>query len=87
MSSTTSSIVGRVIDAQGNPVAGANVAITGGSQPHKDIGAMTNSDGVFRLGGMRPGSYDVMARKSTATGYAQVEVSAASPTDVEITLG
>jgi len=86
MSSTTGSIVGRVIDANGNPVSGVNVAVAGGAQPHHDIGATTNSDGVFRLGGMLPGSYDVMAHKSTMTGSAQVEVSAASPSDVEITL-
>ena len=86
MSSTTGSIVGRVIDADGNPVSGVNVAVAGGTQAHRDIGATTNSDGVFRLGGMLPGSYEVMARKSTMTGSAQVEVLAASPTDVEITL-
>lgn len=86
MSSTTGSIVGRVIDAHGNPVSGVNVAVAGGTQPHHDIGARTNSDGIFRLGGMPPGSYEVMAHKSAMSGSAQVEVVAASPTDVEITL-
>lgn len=86
MSSTTGSIVGRVIDADGKPVSGVNVAIAGGTQPHRDIGAMTNADGEFRLGGMLPGSYEVRARKSAMTGSVQAEVVGASPTDVEITL-
>ena len=85
MSSTTGSIVGRVIDTNGNPVSGATVAIAGGTQPHNDIGAITNPDGEFRLGGMLPGSYDLMVRKGT-TIHAQVEVLGAEPTNVEIEL-
>lgn len=85
MSATSGSITGRVIDAEGQPVSGATVAITGGTQPFPDIAAVTNSQGAFRFGGMQPGSYDLEVHKGTATGQAQVVVSA--PTNVEIQIG
>jgi hypothetical protein len=67
-------------------VTGAAVAVTGSSQPHRDIAAMTTTDGRFRFGGMRPGSYRVTVRAGNSTRSAEVVVSAGAPVDVEIRL-
>lgn len=79
-------IAGRVVASAGTPVAGATVAIVGGSQPYRDVAAVTAADGRFRLGGLRPGDYRVEARASGATGSAQVTVSAGAGAEVEIRL-
>lgn len=86
MSPVTGSIAGRVVDAARNSVSGATVAVTSSSQPHRDIAAITTGDGVFRMGGMRPGSYVLEARKGTSIGGAHVDVAAGPPTNVEIRL-
>ena len=86
MSLATGSIAGRVFDAGGNPVAGATVAIASSSQPHRDIAAITTGDGVFRLGGLRPGAYVLEGRHGTSRGGAHVKVGVGVPTDVEIRL-
>jgi hypothetical protein len=79
-------IAGRVVASTGTPVAGATVAIVGGSQPYRDGAAVTAADGRFRLGGLRPGDYRVEARASGVTGSAQATVSAGAGADVEIRL-
>jgi hypothetical protein len=86
MSPAAGSIAGRVVDAAGNSVAGATVAVTSGMQPFRDIAAITSGDGVFRLGGISPGSYVLEARKGASVGEAQVSVTASQPASVEITL-
>ena len=53
---TTGAMSGRVIDAQGLPVPGATVSVTG-SQGVK--GAVTNTDGRFAVPFLTPGQYDV----------------------------
>jgi hypothetical protein len=86
MCPATGLIAGRVVDAAGNSVSGATVAVTSAVQPARDIAAITTDDGVFRLGGMRPGSYVIEARKGISVASAQVDVTAGGPAFVEITL-
>lgn len=80
------SIAGRVVDASGKPVAGASVAVTGSLQPHRDIAAITSSDGSFRFGGMQPGSYRLAARARQSQQSADVVVPANAEVGVEIRL-
>lgn len=75
-------ISGRVVNADGQPVAGVTVTIEESSQPHRDIGAVTGPDGSFRLHGLRPGSYMLAADGATA----RVELTWANAT-VEIRRG
>jgi hypothetical protein len=79
------SIVGRVLGAAG-PVPGATVAVVAGSQPHRDIAAITSADGTFRFGKMLPGTYRVEARSKGSVRSAEVTVTAGAPADVEIRL-
>ncbi|MCW9708379.1 TonB-dependent receptor [Fodinibius salsisoli] len=77
-------IVGTVIDAAtGQTVIGANVSITGTTK-----GSATDLDGKFAIRNLTPGTYSVTVsyisyNKKNITG---VEVSAGSPTTVNITL-
>jgi V8-like Glu-specific endopeptidase len=80
------SISGRVVNARGVPVVGAAVAVSGGSQPHRDIAAITTADGTFRLGGLPPGSYQLTAHADSSVKSADVVVSAGTPARVEIQL-
>jgi len=59
-------IVGRVVDAEGEPVEEAQLLITEGPT-HPDIAALTASDGRFALGGLAAGTYRLRAQ---ATGFA-----------------
>lgn len=86
MSTPLGSISGRVLGSGGVPVPGATVAVVSGSQPHRDIAAVTSADGTFRLGGMRPGEYRVEARARGSVRSADVVVSAGASADVEIRL-
>ncbi len=54
------SISGRVVDAEGEPVEGAAVAISTGPS-YSGSGAVTTDTGRFRLGDLRPGKYRVRA--------------------------
>lgn len=87
MNHDTSSIEGTVMDAAGAPVQGATVAVAGGSQPYRDIAAVTSADGAFRMGGMHPGSYVLEARKGSVSGSVNVDVGGAPQAAVEIRLG
>ena len=52
--STTSSMSGKIIDEQNQPLAGATVVAT--HEPSGTVyGATTNSQGLYTLEGMRPG--------------------------------
>ncbi|MBR5385001.1 MAG: TonB-dependent receptor [Bacteroidales bacterium] len=52
---TTSSLSGRVVDANGEPVIGAAVVAVHGPSGSK-YGSVTNNDGRYTIQGMRPGS-------------------------------
>ncbi|WP_270936756.1 carboxypeptidase-like regulatory domain-containing protein [Falsiroseomonas oryzae] len=58
-------IAGRVLDAEGEPIAEAQVLIAQGPA-HQDIAALTGADGRFAFGGLVAGNYTLRAQ---ATGY------------------
>ncbi len=85
-----STITGRVIDAAGRPVEGARVA-------HRSMGpsfgfprdaTRTDAEGRFRLGGLTPGTYRLIAHNDESGGYVEdIGVDyAQSREGVEITL-
>ncbi len=55
-------VSGRVVDAQGRPVAGANVVLVQGNKTHQ---AVTNAQGQFRLKLNSAGSYDLSVSAAT----------------------
>jgi hypothetical protein len=62
----TGAITGRVTDSTGAPAEGVSVAaVTGILQERTVRTATTNDRGVFRLGGLAPGKYRVLARRQT----------------------
>jgi hypothetical protein len=71
---TTSTISGRVVDADGLPVAGATVAVVSSDGPHRDIAVRTAADGSFRLGGLPSGRVELEARRSGLSGSVTVQV-------------
>jgi hypothetical protein len=60
--------------------------VTGGSQPYRDIAAVTKADGRFHFGRMHPGDYSIAARAKAGLRSADVVVAADREADVEIRL-
>ncbi len=79
---TTGAITGRVTAAGGAPIAGARV-----TTPGRNRTAVTNALGVYRLDGLGPGAYVVVA---TATGRAAerrtVQIAGNAPTPADFAL-
>jgi outer membrane receptor protein involved in Fe transport len=80
---TTGKVAGRVVDREGQPLAGANVSV-----PAARLGSLSDDAGYFSILGVLPGTYDVRAsmigrRTLTVTGVA---VSADRTTKVDVTL-
>jgi hypothetical protein len=63
---------GRVVDAAGNPVAGALVAVVWGTVATPDIGRRTNQEGAFQVG-LPPGQFRIRAFTEQAAGEVEVE--------------
>ncbi len=80
-------VEGRVVDGNGEPIAGATVAISSSTRPTRDLAALTTDDGRFRLGNLLAGTYSVEARQGTSAGQIEVAVEAGRPASVEIQLG
>jgi protocatechuate 3,4-dioxygenase beta subunit len=86
MNAPQGSVSGRVVDAAGNPVSGATVAVTGATQRHRDIAALTSADGRFNFGNMLPGTYQIAARARNTSRAVDVEVRAGERSTTEIKL-
>jgi protocatechuate 3,4-dioxygenase beta subunit len=84
--SVRGSIVGRVINAAGAPVAGATVVIAEGDQPHPEIGAITDAGGAFRFGQILPGGYRLAAHLEQHKGSSHVVVREGQEAGMEIRL-
>lgn len=78
-------IAGRVVDAQGRPVAEARVMIAGDSPDHPDIAQLTGPDGSYRFGGLAPGRYTVKAIDVTE-GEAAVDLGDDEEAELDIPL-
>jgi hypothetical protein len=75
----------RVLDALGNPVAGAFVTVVSGTAPTPEITLLTNAEGRARLG-LPPGTFTIRAQSPEGRkGTAEV-VGGESPDEIEIRL-
>jgi iron complex outermembrane receptor protein len=78
----TGSISGRVTEADGAPIAGAQVVLDGGQQ-----GTLSNDLGSFSLRGVTPGTHSLLIERigfSTYTGQVTVTAGATTALDVEL---
>ena len=72
-SNTAATLSGIVLDAAGQPVAGARVYLVSAPGPVPDMAMLTGVDGRFVLGAARAGRYEV-ACSSDASGEASASV-------------
>ena len=80
-------IEGRVVGAGGQPVAEAAVMIGAGPE-HEDLAALTDGDGRFRLGGLRPGTYALLVNAGGGMVREEgVEVRDGAAAQVEVRVG
>jgi hypothetical protein len=80
-------VAGRVLDTDGNPVAGATVSFTSAPGPVPDIAGLTGADGRFLLEAPEPGRFAIAARDAAgASAEVTVDVGAVPPDEVEIRL-
>ena len=64
---------GRVVDSNGQPVAGALVAVAWGTGPTPEIAIRTDETGAFRIG-LPPGRYRLQAvTESSGSGQTETE--------------
>jgi hypothetical protein len=76
---------GRVVDAQGTPVADALVAVVWGTAPTPEIGRRANADGLFQVA-LPPGQFRVQAvGPGGETG--QVEIDGGDGDEIVIQVG
>ncbi|MEW2413145.1 carboxypeptidase regulatory-like domain-containing protein [Streptomyces sp. NPDC046866] len=79
---TSWTLGGVVLDAHGDPVAGAAVALAGGPGPYPDVAALTGADGRFSFAVSTAGVYTVQCRAPdgrTARGPAEAGAGAGAP--------
>lgn len=78
---------GRVVDEDGQPVAGALVAVEWGTAPTPEIGVVTSSDGSFGLA-LPAGRYRVGATdRAGRTGVVELEVTDAADAPFIVRVG
>jgi hypothetical protein len=76
---------GRVVDAQGNPVPNALVAVVWGTAPTPEIGRRTDKDGLFQVG-LPPGQFRMQAVGPDG-GAGQVEIEGGDGDEIVIQVG
>lgn len=75
----TAALLGRVQTSDGNPIPGAKIELL--RERAKPITAVADSDGIFRIGGIPPGAYEIKAEASGFAAMAQSGV-ALNPNEV-----
>lgn len=75
----------RVLDASGNPIAGAFVTIVSGTAPTPEITLLTDGSGRARLG-LPPGTFTIQAQTPDGTRATVEAEGGASPDDIEVRL-
>jgi hypothetical protein len=75
--------VGKVVDADGQPVVGALVAVVSGTAPTPEIGIRSGAEGRFVVA-LPAGTFTLEAREGIRTG--RVEVEGGSGEDIAIRL-
>ena len=87
MTTPSSVLTGRVVGADGQPVAGARVYVVRGPVALPDLALLTDSSGTFALSAPAPGTYQLgCAADGFAAATVAVEVAAGQPAQVEIRL-
>ncbi len=81
---THGKITGRVVDAAGAAISGANVVIASGDHPFREIGAITDAAGMFKFGMVQPGTYRLAAHFQSRSGTADIVVQADHEAGMEI---
>ena len=80
-------VAGRVVDADGEPIAGATVSFISAPGPVPDIAGLSAADGRFVLDAPQPGRYVLAARDAGgARSEVAVDVGTVPPDEVEIRL-
>ena len=80
-------ISGRVLTADGAPIAGARVYFVSGPGSFPDVAALTNDDGAFTLSAPTPGTYEIQgAADGFASRTVEAAVSAGEKASIEIAL-
>ena len=75
-------ISGRVLDGDGNPVAGARVYFVAGPGSFPDVAALTSEEGAFTLSAPTAGPYEV---QGAADGFAPRSVTVTAEAGEEAT--
>ena len=73
-SAQTGSIKGKVVDAQGNPVEGAEVQIQSLDKGGRPLVVKTKKDGTYMQVGLSPGSYKMTASKGDLSAAQDVHI-------------
>jgi protocatechuate 3,4-dioxygenase beta subunit len=80
-------ILGTVRSQDGTPIPNATVFLTGNSPDHRDMAALTDEGGSFRLTNLQPGSFEIQVNAQGRGGRTtSVQVEAAGTTEIEIQL-
>jgi tetratricopeptide (TPR) repeat protein len=74
-SAQTGSVRGKVVDAQGNPVDGAQVEIASVDKGGKPLVVKTKKDGTYMQVGLSPGAYKMTASKGDLSSTQDVHIS------------
>ena len=79
-------ILGTVRSQDGTPISNATVFLTGNSPDHRDIAALTNEGGSFRLTNLQPGNFKIQVNAQGGLGRTTSVQVEAGTTEIEIQL-